>query len=83
MNCNGLLERRATTKSEKTAPSLRVAAKIWPYFVVVLALESPKPSSSASSARFLQYLADTVEDYIAEAAPRIPDRIRPGRAHSH
>ena len=34
--CNGLLERRATTKSEKSAPSLRVTAKIGPYLVLAL-----------------------------------------------
>jgi len=49
--CSRLLKRRATKRWEKSAPSLGVAAKIRSYFVVVLALESPKSSSSASSER--------------------------------
>jgi hypothetical protein len=35
-NCNELLERRATTKWGKPAPSLRVAEKIRPYFILAL-----------------------------------------------
>jgi hypothetical protein len=42
-NCNQLLERRATMKWGKLAPSLRVAAKNRPYFVVVLELGITKP----------------------------------------
>ena len=36
MRCSRLLKRRATTKSWKLAPSLRVAAKIRPYFILAL-----------------------------------------------
>jgi len=36
VNCSRLLERRATTKSEKLAPSLRVAEKNGPYFILAL-----------------------------------------------
>jgi hypothetical protein len=42
VRCNQLLKRRATTKSGKLAPSLRVAGKIGPYFVVALDLGTTK-----------------------------------------
>jgi len=36
VHCSRLLKRRATTKSWKLAPSLRVAARIRPYFILAL-----------------------------------------------